>query len=119
MTESQHGFSWSISTQMKFGEIKSIGHNVPDSFASGCGFLIGYYEIDVFGESNTPEGYIVVDFLAATTEGGQPSRSLARAVTLYSCALKALCDRHKVELSTFKTLRARLGIDSVYGRHIT
>jgi len=105
---------------MKFGELKSIGHNIADSLASGCGFLIGYYPIDIFGEaSNTPEGYVTVDFLAATTEGGHPSKSLAQAITLYSHALKDLCDRHKVELSSFKTLKARFGIDRVYGRHFT
>ena len=103
---------------MKFAELKSIGHNLADSLASGCGFLIGYYPTDIFGEaSSTADGYIIVDFLAGTTEGGQPSKSLAEAIAFYGQAAKTLCERHKVELSTFKTLKARFGVDRVYGPH--
>jgi hypothetical protein len=53
---------------MKFGTLKSIGHNVADSLASGVGLMIGVYEMDVFGEvTSTPEGFIEVDFLTGDT----------------------------------------------------
>lgn len=105
---------------MKFGELKSIGHNIADSLASGIGLLIGYYETDIFGEaSRSPEGFIVVDFLNGTSEGGRPSGSLAQAITLYRHALRNLCFRHGVEASEFKTLKVKFGVHAVYGGHFT
>ena len=62
---------------MKFGELKSIGHNIADSLASGIGLMIGVYETDVFGEARaTSAGFIEVDFLNGSTMGGTPSRTL-------------------------------------------
>ncbi|RYD78635.1 MAG: hypothetical protein EOP84_14015 [Verrucomicrobiaceae bacterium] len=105
---------------MKFGELKSIGHNIADSLASGIGLLIGSYEMDIFGEASTSrEGYITVDFLTGTTEGGSPSKALAKAIVLYRDALEQLCQRHGVEVSTFKTMNARFGVDAVRGGHFT
>jgi hypothetical protein len=47
---------------MKFGTLKSIGHNIAESLASGIGMMIGVYEMDVFGEAAAaPQGYIEVD----------------------------------------------------------
>lgn len=105
---------------MKFGELKSIGHNIADSLASGIGLLIGHYETDIFGEASaSPEGYIAVDFLTGTTDGGTPSKSLAKAIALYQDALEKLCERHGNEASAFKTLNVRFGVDVVHGRHFT
>ena len=39
---------------MKFDELRSIGHNIADSLASGIGLLIGYYQMDIFGEARMP-----------------------------------------------------------------
>jgi hypothetical protein len=73
---------------MKFDELRSIAHNIADSLASGIGLLIGYYELDIFGEaSRSPEGFIVVDFLTGTCRAGAPSESLARAIALNKNAL--------------------------------
>ncbi len=105
---------------VKFGELKSIGHNIADSLASGVGLPIGLYQTDIFGEaSSTPEGFIVVDFLTGTTEGGKSSKSLTEAISLYRDALRELCKRHNTEPSAFKTLKARYGVDAVYGGHFT
>lgn len=81
--------------------------------------MIGYYEMDVFGEAaDGPEGYIEVDFLRGTTSGSPASRKLSRAVSLYSKdALPDLCKRHGVRVEDFKLLRARFGVDRAYGRH--
>jgi hypothetical protein len=93
---------------MKFGTLKSIGHNIADSLASGIGLMIGVYEIDVFGEAAaTPEGFIEVDFLTGNSSGGEASVELKRALKLYAEALPDLCKRHGVEVSDFRRLSAR------------
>jgi hypothetical protein len=105
---------------MKFGELKSIGHNIADSLASGIGLLIGVYRMDIFGEAvRTPEGFIDVDFLTGSSTGGRPSPELARAIGLYRDALDRLCGRHGVETAAFRTLTARYGVDARYGGHFT
>jgi hypothetical protein len=104
---------------MKFGELKSVGHNIADSLASGIGLLIGVYRMDIFGEAvRTPDGFIDVDFMTGTT-GAQVSPELARAIGLYREALRRLCDRHGVEAAAFRTLSARYGVDARYGGHFT
>jgi hypothetical protein len=103
---------------MKFGELKSIGHNIADSLAGGIGLLIGHCETDIFGEaSRSPEGHIIVDFLKGTTEGARPSESLAQAIALYRHALRNLCYRHGGDVSAFRALRVKFGVHAVYGRH--
>lgn len=97
---------------MKFGELKSIGHNIADSFASGTGLLIGYYEMNVFAEAaNSPEGYILVNFITGTSSGARPSAALAKAVSLYSEALSGLCERHGIDVGAFSELKARYSVD--------
>jgi hypothetical protein len=98
---------------MKFGELKSIGHNIADSLACGPGFLIGIYATDIFGEAaRSPEGFILVDFLSGTSSGGEASASLAKAISLYSGALADLCKRHGADVSAFSELKARYSVDS-------
>jgi hypothetical protein len=93
---------------MKFGTLKSIGHNIADSLASGIGLMIGVYEMDVFGEAAAaPEGFIEVDFLTGEASGAKPSAELARALKLYAQALPDLCRRQGVEPSDFHHLSAR------------
>jgi hypothetical protein len=76
--------------------------------------------MDVFGEaSNSPEGYITVDFLTGSTEGGQPSQYLANAIGLYRDALEVLCEKHGIQSSDFSVLTARFGVDAVHGGHFT
>lgn len=98
---------------MKFSELKSIGHNIADSLASGIGLMVGVYEMDVFGEAaKSPERYILVDFIAGTATGGQPSPSLAKAISLYAEALGDLCQRHGVAPEAFRELTARYEVNS-------
>ena len=93
---------------MKFGTLKSIGHNIADSLASGIGLMIGVYEMDVFGEAAaTPEGFIDVDFFKGEASGGHASAELQRALKLYADALPDLCKRQGVEVSEFQHLSAR------------
>lgn len=101
---------------MKFDELRSIGYNVADSFGSGIGLLIGFYEMDVYGEAaGSPEGFITVDFLNGTSTGGRPSAFLARAIGLYRNALAEFCEKHGASPLAFRELTARYSIDT-FGR---
>ena len=105
---------------MKFGELKSIAHNIADSLESGIGLLNGVGGTDIFSEaSNSPEGHITVNFLTGTSEGGKPSETLKKAI--YECrgALAKLCERHGAEMAAFKMLVARFAVDKVYGGRFT
>ncbi|WOH67120.1 hypothetical protein [Bradyrhizobium sp. BWA-3-5] len=98
---------------MKFDELRSIGHNIADSLASGIGFLIGIYQTDVFGEARrNPEHCIVVDFLTGEIVEGRASRSLADAIALYGKALPDLCAKHRGSPNMFRELTARYSVDT-------
>lgn len=104
---------------MKFGVMRSIGHNIADSLASGLGFMIGVYTTDIFDEAaKTPEGFIEVDFLTGATSGGQPSVSLARAINLYADALPALCEKQGIPASAFRQLTVRFFTSMLFERFI-
>jgi hypothetical protein len=93
---------------MKFGKLKSVGHNIADSLASGIGLMVGVYEMDVFAEALAArEGYIEVDFLTGETSGGKVSPELQNAAKRYAEALPDLCKRHDVDVSDFEQLTAR------------
>jgi hypothetical protein len=105
---------------MKLGELKSLGHNIADSLASGIGLLIGVYEMNVFAEAAAEkEGFVVVDFLGGSTTGTNVSASFRRAVRLYREQLPDLCAKHGIELTVLARLEARYGTDPVYGPHFT
>jgi hypothetical protein len=105
---------------MKLGVLKSLGHNMADSLASGIGLMIGYYAMDVFGEaSGEPEGFVVVDLLAGTATGDTISADFRKAVACYRDALPNLCAKHGVDPKDFTRLDVRYGTDPVYGRHFT
>ncbi|MGB7196089.1 MAG: hypothetical protein WBD81_21755 [Collimonas pratensis] len=103
---------------MKFGNLKSLGHNLADSIASSIGLFIGVYEMNIFAEAAASnEGYITVNFLSGTTIGAIPSESLSRAICLYRDELPRLCVKHGIDVTKIKTLEARFGTDQAYGPH--
>jgi len=105
---------------MKLGHLRSVGHNIADSLASGMGFMIGVYQTDVFTEaSGEDDGFIVVDFLNGQTSGSTVSESFRSAVSLYRDALPELCLKHSVDPTEFRKLEVRYGTDPVYGPHFT
>ena len=105
---------------MKFTKLKSVGHNIADSFASGIGLMIGLYAMDVFAEAAAePEGFVVVDFLRGSTNARTVSAGCREAINLYRNALPDLCSKHGIEATAFARLEARYGTDPVYGRHFT
>jgi hypothetical protein len=76
--------------------------------------------MDVFAEAAAAkEGYMVVDFLNATTTGSPASASLLRAVTLYRDALPNFFAKHGLDTKEIRTLLVRFGTDAAYGRHFT
>lgn len=105
---------------MKLSELKSLGHNLADSFASGMGLLVGIYEMDVFAEAAASDpGYIEVNFADGSTTGSPISTTLQGAIKSYSGAPPELCKKHSIDRSEIKTLIARFGTDPVYGPHFT
>jgi hypothetical protein len=104
---------------MKHDILRSIAHNIADSFASGMGFLVGLCPIDIFGEAQkSPQGYITVDFLNGTILEGEPSDSIIKAVQLYSHALPHLCEKQRSSVSYFQLLTARYSRNNAYDRHV-
>ena len=105
---------------MKLGTLKSVGHNIADSFASGIGLMIGIYQMDIFAEATSSKaGCVRVDFLSGSALEGDVSSSSSRAIVLYKEALANLCSKHGLKPQDFKVLQARFGVDPVYGRHFS
>jgi hypothetical protein len=97
---------------MKIGILRAIAHNIADSLGSGCGLLIGVYDMNVYGEAKkNPDGVIAIDFLAAKAIQGKVSRPLASAIGRYRAALPNLCAKHGASIEDFKTLTARYSGD--------
>ena len=93
---------------MKHDVLRSVAHNIAASLASGCGLLIGMYELDVFGEAaQSPDGVITVDFLNGTIVGASPSATLGLAVKKYRDALPRLCASQGVTPAAFAELTAQ------------
>jgi len=93
---------------VKYRQLESIAHNIADSLGSGIGMLVGFYEMDVFGEAfRSPEGFIVVDFLTGTSSGAVPSSYLANAIAAYRKGLADLCEKHGTTPAAFAELTAR------------
>ena len=105
---------------MKFATLKSVGHSIADSLASGICMLIGYYDIDIFHEAaSSGEGYIEVDFLTGSTAGSPASSSLSRAIALYRDVIPEQCKKQGGNFSSLTRMSARFGTDKVYGPHFT
>lgn len=66
------------SHRVKHAQLCAIGHNLADSMACGMCFVIGMYQVDMFGEAARSEGGVLtVDFLAGKVTWGEASPSLA------------------------------------------
>lgn len=105
---------------MKIGQLKSLGHNIAHSLASGIGLMIGVYDTDVFAEASFNEsGFLSVNFINGEVGGGAMSDSLRGAALRYSEALPELCAKHELNVGEIRVLEARYGTDQVYGRHFT
>jgi hypothetical protein len=104
---------------MKFNELRSIGHNIADSLASGVSMLVGQYDLDIFAEARAEAcGYIEVDFLAGTSTGSAVSPLLARAISTFPEILPKLCEQHAVKVSVFRRLSARFSASPLGPRFV-
>jgi hypothetical protein len=102
---------------MKIGTLRAIAHNIADSLGSGCGLLVGVFDMNVYGEARrNPSGVIAIDFLSAKTIDGRVSRTLGSAIAKYRAALPDLCAKHGASLEDFKTLTARYSGDGLTRR---
>lgn len=103
---------------VKFGVLKSLGHNMAASLASGVGLPIGHVATDVFAEAaRGPAGHVTVDFLNGHAAEEHVSAPLSLAILLYARFLPDLCRRHGVEVGGFRELTARyrrLGMDDSF-----
>jgi hypothetical protein len=104
---------------MKIGTLLAIAHNVADSLGSGCGLLIGVYEMNIFGEARrSPGASICVDFLAGKATQGRVSPALAAAIAKYRDVLPHLCSRSGASVEDFRTLTASYSSDTIHRRII-
>jgi len=104
---------------MKYDQLCAIAHNLVDSVASGLGFVIGYYPMDVFGEAAKSAGRsLTIDFLSGRIMNGHGSRDLARAVQLYAEILPEFCGKHGATASEFTELSAVFVANPVRNRVI-
>jgi hypothetical protein len=102
---------------MKIGILRAIAHNVADSLGSGCGLLIGVYEMNVYGEAKKSPGQVIaIDFLAAEAIEGRASPMLASAIKKYRKALPMLCTKHGASIEDFKTRRLVVTVRDRVGR---
>lgn len=91
--------------QMKFGELKSVAHNLGHSISSGIGLMIDIFDLDVYGDArNSPSGAIEVDFIRGRISGN-PSRKTESGLREYIArGWPELCEKHKVDLTDFSEL---------------
>lgn len=93
---------------MKHAVLSSVAHNFVDSYGNGNGFLIGYFQMDVYGEAaRSSEGFIEIDFLTGKFSGAAISDDLVRATELYREELPDFCKKHGASLTDFKTFIAK------------
>jgi hypothetical protein len=99
---------------VKHAQLRAIAHNLADSIAGGLSFVLGIYELDVFGEARiSPGGAIAIDFLAGKVTEGQASASLSRAAALAAETLPDFCRKHGASTADFAELSVRFFSDSV------
>jgi hypothetical protein len=99
---------------MKHAVLRSIAHNLADNMGGGCGFLIGYYTMDVFGDARRSSGGVLeLDILTGLCVEGAPSEATLGAAALYSKALPDLCARQGASVEAFKLLRVRFRSDAI------
>ncbi|WP_327752977.1 hypothetical protein VVT58_15135 [Sphingobium sp. SJ10-10] len=103
---------------MNHDRLCAIGHNLADSMASGLGFVIGYYPMDVFGEAaSSPEALIEIDFLNGRVVRGAPSGELEAAIVLYAEGLPEFCQSNGAKITDFKALSATFNTTAL-GRRV-
>lgn len=75
--------------------------------ASGLAFVIGYHQMDVFGEAaSSQDGLIEIDFLNGCIVRGNASDSLKHGAVRFAEVLPDFCRENGAEASDFQALSA-------------
>ena len=87
---------------MKHSVLHSVAHNFADSLAGGTSFVVGCYNLDVFGVASLNRNRSVyVDFLLGTVESETENMKLSKAIVLFRKAFPDFCKKHHVDPAYF------------------
>jgi hypothetical protein len=92
---------------MKFDDLRSIAHNIADSFGSGASLLFNYGFWPYEDAECSPDGVLEVDFLRAIVLSGQPSKELLDRLSHAPRLVADLCARHGQSADAFACFRTR------------
>ena len=102
----------------RFNVLRSIGHDLAHSLASGLSGLTEQYGLDPFEDARrNPDGALKVDFLTGVASG-ICSAQFSAALAAFRDALPSLCDKHQTSSSAFRQLRAAYIADPMGGRFL-
>ena len=102
----------------RFNVLRSIGHDIADSLASGLSGLTEQHGLDPFEEARrNRDGALQVNFLTGVASG-ICSAHFSAALALFRNALPSLCDSHQTSSSAFRQLRAAYIDDPMGGRFL-
>lgn len=88
---------------MKHNKVIGIVHNVAASLAGGVSFMTGFYDLDIYGDTERSEGRrLSIDLLAGKVVLGRPSESVRIAVTRIPKELARLCEREGGNVAEIK-----------------
>ena len=105
---------------MKFGDLVSVAHNLATSVSDGDSFLFGTHYLDIHGAAlASPDGRIVIDFLAGAVVEGNASNYVRATLAKSPHVLAQLALQHGAIVSDYRVLTARYGTDRVHGPHFT
>jgi hypothetical protein len=91
---------------MKFDVVRSIGHNIAASLASGDNMPTAQWDTDPFAEAEqSPHGFVYVDFLTGTSNSLSPT--FERGIAMFGEALIELCQKHGTSPAVFRRLEAK------------
>ena len=102
----------------RFNVLRSIGHDLAYSLASGISGLTEQYGLNPFEEARrNPNGAIQVDFLSGVSSGSV-SVPFSRAIASFRDALPSLCAKHETSALAFRQLKATYIADPIGGRFL-
>ena len=92
---------------MKFDDLRSIAHNLADSFGSGASLLFNYGFYPYEDAARSLDGCLEVDFLTGAIVSGTPSHELLERLALSPALLADLCAHYGETVKAYAYFRAR------------
>ncbi len=100
---------------MKHENLRSVAHNLVDSFASGHSAIFGCYGLSIFEDLSLWESSkIEIDFVNARIIGGTSSHWLQDCVANFETTLPIFFRKHDLEVSSFKVLSAKFWLNTAH-----